>query len=240
MTADNQAVDNQGVLATDTGTQTTEAPATEQPEKTLSEALYPPKEAAPEAPAETTEAKPESKEEGGKSEGEAAKAEGETKEGEAKEIDYEALKKPDENSYLNDKDVERIAAIAKEQGLSLENAQKILDMQNEKVNEYHNQLIKSVDEKSQRDYDELLKDPELGGANFDETKRLVNLVVNKFGGEEFRTGLIDSGLDNNPMVMRFLVKIASQFDSKDQFITSSMHTPPKEKSFAQRMYPTKN
>lgn len=155
------------------------------------------------------------------------------------EIDYSALKLPEKDSFVGEKDLERIAAFAKEQGLSLDTAQKILDDNNERLSEYRGELEKQVLEKSEQDYQELLKDPVLGGKNIDETRRLALLALDKFSppGSGLKELLISSKVENNPIIVAFLRNIATQFDN-DKTITGNMHTPPKEKTFAQRMYPS--
>ena len=240
MTAENQvsteAVDQQTTQKQpETGNQTEAKEG--QSEKSLSDALYPADGGKQGETASETEKNPEG--ESPKDDKEAPTPDEKPEADKGDEVDYADLKLPEENSFLDDKDVEKIAAIAKEQGFSLGQAQKILDLQNEKVSAYRDKLLADVDERSQKDYEKLIKDPDIGGDNFEETKKHYNLVIDKFADDDFKNFLIDAGVDNNPVVVKFLSKIGAQFGN-DELITTSMHTPPKEKTFAERMYPTKN
>jgi hypothetical protein len=116
------------------------------------------------------------------------------------------LAKP-KDSRLSDADMERIESYAKDQGLSKEAAEKLVENQDNAHHEYieslqaeHKQVIKQW-------VDDVRTDKELGGEKFGESAEYAKSVVDRFGTDKFREYLNDTGYGNNPEVVRIFARI---------------------------------
>lgn len=128
---------------------------------------------------------------------------------------YEAFAVP-EGMTLDAAAVEAAAPIFKELGLGQEQAQKIVDIyaglsaKAEEANaqalrEHNANLIKAVKE-----------DPTLGGAALPLTLASAKSAIAKFGTPELNKLLIETGMSNEPEMLRFLKKVG-EFDTEDRF-----------------------
>lgn len=108
------------------------------------------------------------------------------------------LKLP-ENSILDSESVEQVAAIAKQNGLTNEQAQKILDDQSSAVTQ-------AIADRSAKWLDQLKSDKELG-PQLSRKVELASRVVNRFGSEELKNELNRSGFGNHPELVRILSRI---------------------------------
>lgn len=57
---------------------------------------------------------------------------------------------------------------------------------------------------------EVIADPELGGANLEKTIAGIGSIMDRFGNDEVRAALDQTGAGNHPAVVRFLSTLASQ------------------------------
>jgi len=134
------------------------------------------------------------------------------------EIKYD-LKLP-EGSHLDASAVERVTAKAKELKLTPEQAQSELNRESELLKTYvegqQAQLAKTVDTW----VEEAKKDPEIGGDGFVKSAEIAKRVVNRFGTEEFKKALNDTGLGNHPELIRVLTRIGRAM-TEDQLILPS-------------------
>lgn len=108
-----------------------------------------------------------------------------------------------EGSQLTAQDVEKTTAIAKEWGLSNEEAQELLNVRHEAVSEYVNRANKEIGSWLGK----AKSDKEIGGDNFGKNAELAKRVVDRFGTEEFKKALNDTGLGNHPELVRIFAKI---------------------------------
>jgi hypothetical protein len=111
-----------------------------------------------------------------------------------------------ENTPLDQSDVDKVAAYARERGLSNEQAQAILDQRHEAatgVTQRQQDMLAAARTKWAND---TKGDPEIGGTNFDGTLANVKLVMDKFApeGSGFRSLLDASGYGNHPEFVRFV------------------------------------
>jgi len=100
-----------------------------------------------------------------------------------------------------------VEAIAKEGKMSLELAQKVFDM---KVGTQATVLEKFQSEHAVRvaDWGEQTRnDPEIGGEKYEQSVRVAQKVINKFGSAGFGEMLKTSGYGNHPEVVRMMAKI---------------------------------
>jgi len=175
-----------------------------------------------------------------KPEGEEKPAEGEeSKEGEAegeadKEVEYD-LKMP-EGTMLEESVKDEIVSIAKEQGLSNENAQKLLDMQSAAVDSFKTQAMEAHHEQLDSWYEELRVDKEVGGDNITESAELAKRAVIEFGGEEFLAELNDTGYANHPGLFKMLVNVGREIEAGSLVLPGAQ--PNKPVNVADVFYPT--
>lgn len=134
---------------------------------------------------------------------------------------------------LNPEAMTAFTAIAKEAGLSQEQAQKFVDIATKN----------NVDAQKSRDdafldtrdkwVGEIKGDKELGGPKFDETVVRAQRALKNFGTPELAK-FLENGLGDHPEVIRLLVKFDT---STGEDITVPGGPPATEKSAAQTIYP---
>lgn len=112
-----------------------------------------------------------------------------------------------EDSLLGDEDVERIAAQAKELGLTNEEAQELADMESDAVGRYQEKLDKKVEDIRAGWLKAAEKDKEIGGDAFKENVENSKRVIDKFGTDEFKKALEETGFGNHPEVIRLFSRI---------------------------------
>lgn len=115
-----------------------------------------------------------------------------------------------EGSVVDAGFVERIAAHAKAQGLSQEQAQALLDQQSEQVGAFIKQQSESWMAQS-------LADKEIGGEALNKNVEMAKRVIDRFGSESLKAELNKTGYGNHVEVLRLLVKIGSSM-SEDQLV----------------------
>lgn len=121
------------------------------------------------------------------------------------EIKYE-LKAP-EKSLLPATHSEKIAAIAKAQGLSNEQAQALYDAESAHFSEYVDTAVKKEQAKVATWKDELVKDPAFAGDKLAEYNTGATELINKYGSPELMKLLQESGYAYKKEVATFLQKL---------------------------------
>jgi flagellar biosynthesis GTPase FlhF len=154
------------------------------------------------------------------------------KEAEKKPDSYE-LKLP-EGSKLSKADADEIAAYAKEQGLSQEQAQKQLERESKLVEVGEARSLEKLKEATGQWLEAAKTDKEIGGEAFPKNAELAKRVVTRFGTAEFKAELERTGLGNHPELVRTFVRIG-QAMSDDQFIMPGTQ-PNQQKDLATRFY----
>lgn len=119
-------------------------------------------------------------------------------------VKYE-IKLPD-GSPLDPKDIDKVAAYARERGLSNEQAQAILDQRHEAAAGVTQRQTEQFETIKAGWADKTWADPDLGGTNKDATIANVKLVMDKFApeGSAFRKELEVTGYGNHPEFVRFV------------------------------------
>jgi hypothetical protein len=148
---------------------------------------------------------------------------------EKKEDEKFSIKLP-EGALLDNTAVERIAADAKAQGLSEKQAQWLVERENA--------LLKAQTEAIEAKKTEWLElskaDKEIGGANLPKHAELARRVIEKFGSQDFKKMMNESGMGNHPEAIRFIAKIGKAM-ADDEFVLGAKQ-PPKQKSAAEVLY----
>jgi hypothetical protein len=120
--------------------------------------------------------------------------------------DQLVLDKP-KNSRLSDADMERIASYSKDQGLSKDAAQKLVEQESLARDSFMVSLQAQHQQMVQQWADDVKSDKELGGERFAESAELAKRVVDRFGTDAFRKNLNESGYGNHPEVVRIFARI---------------------------------
>lgn len=115
-----------------------------------------------------------------------------------------------ENSLMDSSGLDRIAAFAKAQGLSQEDAQNLVKSQEQDV------ATLIADQKA-RWTNEVAADKEIGGEGLKENLTLANDVVKRFASDSLKTYLDRSGFGSHPELVRMLVKIGKA-SANDKFV----------------------
>lgn len=152
------------------------------------------------------------------------------------------LKKP-EKSLLSDEQVERIAAFAKEQGLTNDKAQSLLNRESQVIEETRESVRveneSKVAELQQTWITTAKDDKEIGGANFAQNAELARRVLARYGTPEFNAILSDpkqGGFGNHPELVRVLTRIGKAM-SEDQLVNpGAQGDKNNNKSFADKFY----
>lgn len=160
-------------------------------------------------------------------------------------VKYE-LKLP-EKSPLDAKHVDGIVAFAKARGLSAEQAQALLERENESATlsaksqealmEAHkpggSEWMKRVN-----GYESVLKaDREIGGDALPKNVELAARVVNRFFTPEFKKALDETGFGSHPELVRGLVRMGKSM-AEDTLVPGGTRAHTEKKSAAQIMYPS--
>lgn len=114
-------------------------------------------------------------------------------------------------------DAQDFQEIFKQAGLTAKQAQAMYDAYNLKSNDIAEQFKQAVAQKVEADMQAVRADPELGGANFNNTKMYIGKAMDTFGSPELREKLKTAGFGNDPDFVRFVAKVGKAF-SNDQFI----------------------
>jgi hypothetical protein len=112
-----------------------------------------------------------------------------------------------DGSPLDPSDVDKVAAYARERGLSNEQAQAILDQRHEAATGITERQLEAFAAKRTEWETQTWADPELGGTNKDATLANVQLVMDKFApgaDHELRKELAATGYGNHPAFVRFV------------------------------------
>lgn len=130
---------------------------------------------------------------------------------------YEAFKLP-EGATFEGPPLETFSALAKEAGLSQELAQKFVDMHLGFLGQQQEGYLAAMQEQEKTWGQELLNDPEIGGAKYDESVSKANRVLKTFDTDGSLFKLIsDAMLTKNPTIMKFMVRVG-QAIGDDQLV----------------------
>lgn len=163
-----------------------------------------------------------------------SESEGKAEEGSKEEISYD-LKMP-ENSLLSESAVDEIAQVAKEQGLSNDQAQKFLDMQSAAISDFQQRMETSHHEQVESWGEEIRADKYLGGENLGKNAELAKRAVSELVGDDFLNELDETGYGNHPKLFKLLVSVGKQMYADDLVLAGAQSNQPA--SMADVFYPT--
>jgi hypothetical protein len=148
--------------------------------------------------------------------------------------------KPGEDSPLGEADVAAVAALAKDLGLSQENAAKVLAHQDQVVRtaqEARDSFHKETFTQTRTQWvAEIKADAEFGGANLDKTVAAAKAVLERFDTDKsLRTALDGTGFGDHPALVRLFARVGAAMSEDGTQIKPSAESKPK--TWAERMYP---
>lgn len=144
------------------------------------------------------------------------------------------LKLP-EKSPLQPKALEEIAAFAKENGLSQEQAQGLVKRESEAISRYVDGQKEELSKVNNGAWlQQLESDNEVGGKNIEESGHLAYKAAVHYFGESFVSDIKRMHLNNYPVLFKGLVRLGKTL-SNDSFVQSNTRSAG-NKTMAQRLY----
>lgn len=140
-----------------------------------------------------------------------------------------------EDSLLDANAVSEVLGIAREMDLSQEQAEKLVEIKNSEFNE----MEKAVKAKGVEWLEEVKKDPELGGQNFEKNAAIASKMMKKFGNPDFDEALEQTQLGNYKGLIKFVVDIGKHFE-EDSLVKSKASASNEPRDTAERLYPKHN
>jgi len=144
--------------------------------------------------------------------------------------DYEL--KLEDGDMLHANDVKRANAIAKELGLTEEQAQKLKGLVSESLTEYNKNLetkiqesnLAVVEQSKAANIEIIQKDPVMGGENFDKTLQAYDMAIKRYGDDRLSELLESTGAKYDPTVLKFIAAIGSELVNTASFKTEHVDT----------------
>lgn len=159
-----------------------------------------------------------------------------TKKVETKEEVKEFTLKLEDDSPLSDSDIDRISTLAKEKGLTEEDAKTLVSGEEAAVNGYKNAQLQEVEDVRATWVEDSKSDKEFGGEEFDANTAVAKTAIDKYGSAEFKKALEDTGFGNHPEVVRTFYRIGKAM-ANDKLVTAESQVSGK-KDTADVLYPS--
>lgn len=152
---------------------------------------------------------------------------------------YEAWKLP-EGVEADAEMLGEFSKLAKDLKLTQAQAQALVDLQVKSAQSGEGaraqQLEQALAKQSEVWISEIKNDPEIGGAKFDATVSTAVKAISTFFGDDFRALLNESGLGNNPALVRGMYKIGQAISEDKMVIPGSDATVTEDKRAADVMF----
>lgn len=181
---------------------------------------------------QTTEAQAETSTATTDTQADGSKSEDSTAENQPNDVDYDFTLP--EGFTANEELAGELKALAKENGLSKDAAQKFADLGVKMQQQQADQWQTQVDQWAE----DVKADKELGGEKFDENIALAKQALDKFGGQDLKDLLQSTGFGNHPAIVKAFYNIGKSV-SNDALVISN-GTAKDTKSTASIMFPNMN
>lgn len=122
-----------------------------------------------------------------------------------------------EDSLLPKARVEQIEAYAKANGMTNEQAQALVDRESQAVDEFHTQQQEVLKAKAVEWVSDVKADKELGGEAFNQNVEAAKRALHRFGNDQLKSMLDQSGLGNHPEFVRVFARIGKAM-ADDSFV----------------------
>lgn len=136
---------------------------------------------------------------------------------------------------VSETDLSEVLEFAKENKLSQEAAQKIIDSRSALHSKFAQAQAQALSNAIESWKTEVKNDPEIGGDNFGKSIELANLTISHYD-KEFKDVLDKTGLGNHPKVLRLLARIGKDLQD-DSMVRSKSHGAPESRSDYDLFYP---
>lgn len=133
-----------------------------------------------------------------------------------------------EDSLLDASALERIGAVARQQGLSNQEAQALVDKQQTEVFEI-------IEERKALWHKEASEDKEIGGAAFKENAELAKRAFDRVAPEGLKREMDRTGYGNHPLVLKMFVNLGRMM-ADDKFVQGGQQSGAASKSAAELLY----
>lgn len=151
---------------------------------------------------------------------------------------YELVQRKD--SPLLKEDVAEIEANAKAQGLSQEQAQKLVESREADHDKFFARQIQQAKDQQTLWRSEVEADKEIAGTDgkaFKQNVELAKRAMDRFADDHFKKVLSETGLGNNPHLIRTFLRIGRGMADDTAVLDGSSSTPTK-KSREEKLFPT--
>lgn len=128
-----------------------------------------------------------------------------------------------------------LTALAKDLGLTQEQAQKVADLGAKQGQRFVDAQAAAVEKARTTWREQITADKDLGGDNLNATLAAGKGALEQFGTPELRTLLDESGLGDHPEVIRFFAKVGKA-TGNDKIVTGQPPAGPQDA--ASKLYPT--
>lgn len=139
-----------------------------------------------------------------------------------------------EGMELDEQLSEKFTDLAKELNLTNEQANKLVSMYGDQLVDAQAKQQQQWETTSKQWAEDLKADPEFGGSNFEKNAEIAKTAIAKFGDDELKKALNDTGLGNHPALVKFMHKVGTSI-SEDGFDVSG-ETVTKKESSPQGLY----
>ncbi len=133
--------------------------------------------------------------------------------------------------------LEQFEPVARELGLSQEQADKLVKLHADSIQQGAKQQRDSYAAQVETWQKELRSDPEFGGAKFDENLGYAQKAVKQFGGDAFIEALEATGMGNHPAFIKAFSQVGKSM-SEDKLHIGGQSQGPRD--MADIMYPKSN
>lgn len=137
---------------------------------------------------------------------------------------------------LNQDAIGEFEPIARELDLSQEQAQKLVDIYTRQSQAAHQKQIEQYRETQEQWVKDLKSDAEFGGAKFDANLKHAQRAIQEFGNDGIKSLLDQSGLGNNPDVVKMFASIGKRM-AEDSPGQGNERASNQEIPMEQRLYP---
>lgn len=149
---------------------------------------------------------------------------------------YKAFTLP-EGVVVDEALVAQFQPLAKEMGLTQEQAQKLVDIQTRELAKGAESQTKAWAEINEKWVEAAKSDKEYGGAKFGENIAVAKKALDAFGTPELREALEITGAGNHPEFLRFMYRVGKTL--KEDTVMTGKPTPA-SKSHAAILFPNQN
>lgn len=132
--------------------------------------------------------------------------------------------------------VEDLVSFAKEKGLSQEQAQALVDREEQIVKDFAQAQAEAIAQQKEDWKKACATDKEIGGPEFTKNIELTTRFLKKYGHESIVKHLEDSGLGNHPEVVRMFVKLAKDVGVGEDVVPKEGGRITGKKDHAQVLY----